>query len=264
MSPPRERAPRASHANGARRRSGARERVSGSPRGEAPRIRLEVIVQSLEDARAAAAGGADRLEVVRDLDRRGLTPDLDLVRAMVREVQVPLRIMIRESDGFSVASPDEVRALRRALSSFAALPIDGVVLGFARDERVDLDLTNAVLSAAPHVRVTFHHAFDEARDPFAALEALGRVPNVDRVLTTGGSGTPVSRAARLAEYVTRAGPAITVLAGGGVDAEFLSALAAGGVVEEAHAGRAARDPATTSAPVSADRVRMLKSIARSR
>ena len=30
-----------SHAIGARRRSGARERVSGSPRGEAPRIRLE-------------------------------------------------------------------------------------------------------------------------------------------------------------------------------------------------------------------------------
>ena len=35
-----ERALRASHAIGAGRRSGARERVSGSPRGEAPRIRL--------------------------------------------------------------------------------------------------------------------------------------------------------------------------------------------------------------------------------
>jgi ABC-2 type transport system permease protein len=33
-----ERAQRVSHAHGARRRSGARERVSGSPRGEAPRI----------------------------------------------------------------------------------------------------------------------------------------------------------------------------------------------------------------------------------
>src|SRR2546428_13098676 len=33
--------PRARHANGARRRSGARESVSGSPRGEAPRTRLE-------------------------------------------------------------------------------------------------------------------------------------------------------------------------------------------------------------------------------
>ena len=37
----RERAPRASHAIGARRRSAERERVSGSPWGEAPRIRLD-------------------------------------------------------------------------------------------------------------------------------------------------------------------------------------------------------------------------------
>ena len=37
-----ERAERASHASGARRRSGARERVSGSPRGDAPRRRLHV------------------------------------------------------------------------------------------------------------------------------------------------------------------------------------------------------------------------------
>jgi hypothetical protein len=36
-----ERAQRVSHANGARRRSGARERVSGSPRGEAPRMNEE-------------------------------------------------------------------------------------------------------------------------------------------------------------------------------------------------------------------------------
>src|SRR3954471_4138093 len=36
-----ERAQRVSHENGARRRSGARESVSGSPRGEAPRMRIE-------------------------------------------------------------------------------------------------------------------------------------------------------------------------------------------------------------------------------
>jgi len=38
---PGERGPRASHANGASRRSGERESVWGSPRGEAPRMRLD-------------------------------------------------------------------------------------------------------------------------------------------------------------------------------------------------------------------------------
>jgi copper homeostasis protein len=37
---------------------------------------LEVIVLSVEDARAAEEGGADRLEVVRDIHLGGLTPPL--------------------------------------------------------------------------------------------------------------------------------------------------------------------------------------------
>lgn len=41
---------------------------------------LEVIVCSVTDALEAERGGADRTEVVRDLDRGGLTPYLDLVR----------------------------------------------------------------------------------------------------------------------------------------------------------------------------------------
>src|SRR5205814_7990883 len=55
----RERAPRASQANGASRRSGERESLSGSPRGEAPRIRL---VESGDPL-------AKRLHVFPDLGR---------------------------------------------------------------------------------------------------------------------------------------------------------------------------------------------------
>src|SRR6185436_6831321 len=49
LDPRSERAARASHANGARRRSGARESVSGSPRGEAPRM-----IDDLERTSAAS------------------------------------------------------------------------------------------------------------------------------------------------------------------------------------------------------------------
>src|SRR5262245_65149417 len=38
---------RASHANGARRRSGARESVWGSPRGAAPRIKADILAASM-------------------------------------------------------------------------------------------------------------------------------------------------------------------------------------------------------------------------
>lgn len=225
---------------------------------------LEVIVQSLDDARAAARGGADRLEVVRDIDRRGLTPDIDLVRAIASELSLPLRIMIRESDGFSVSGAAELATLQRALASFAALPIDGVVIGFARDGAIDLDLTRTVLSAAPAIRATFHHAFDEADRPLEALEALKQLPQIDRVLTAGGHDSWRERHRRLATYVERAATQLTILAGGGLDAESLRDLAAAGIVGEAHVGRAAREPYLPAAPVSTKRVTLLKRLTTTR
>ncbi|MGZ3499167.1 MAG: copper homeostasis protein CutC, partial [Vulcanimicrobiaceae bacterium] len=46
-------------------------------------IKLEVIVTNAEEARLAAAAGADRLELVSAMDRGGLTPDLRTVEAVV-------------------------------------------------------------------------------------------------------------------------------------------------------------------------------------
>src|ERR1051326_4745406 len=61
---------------------------------------LEVIVCCVADAVEAQKGGASRLEVVRDLDRGGLTPSIQLVQAIKDAVDLPLRVMVRESDGY--------------------------------------------------------------------------------------------------------------------------------------------------------------------
>ena len=68
-------------------------------------VLLEVIVQSVADAAEAEAGGADRLEVVREIERDGLTPPLDLVRSIIAATSLPLRVMVRESDGFEHHPP---------------------------------------------------------------------------------------------------------------------------------------------------------------
>src|ERR1044071_10079626 len=61
---------------------------------------LEVIACSVADAVEAQKGGASRLEVVRELDRGGLTPSIQLVQAIKDAVDLPLRVMVRESDGY--------------------------------------------------------------------------------------------------------------------------------------------------------------------
>jgi copper homeostasis protein len=221
------------------------------------RLTLEVIALTVEDAVEAARGGAHRLEIARDLSCGGLTPPVDLVRRIRREVPLPLRVMVRESDGFACSSSDERRALADRAKALEALGVDGIVLGWIRDGRIDEPMLAHVLEAAPSLRATFHRAFDALADPESALRVLQRYSQVDRVLTGGGTGPWPSRRGTLERYAGWAGEEIVILPGGGIDEEVLRTLAASGCVREAHVGRAARVGRTIDGPVSADAVRTL-------
>src|SRR4051794_28200206 len=176
---------------------------------------LEVIVQSVADARAAARGGADRLEVVRAIRNGGLTPSLALVRAIAQEVALPLRVMVRENAGFCTTE-DEVALLREAIAALAAEGVDGAVLGFAAGCEIAVDDTVRVLAAAPAIKATFHRAFDQLREPLGAIDRLAAIPQIDRILTSGGDGTPVERCERLRRYTARANGRVLIVAGSGV------------------------------------------------
>lgn len=221
---------------------------------------LEVIVQSVADAEAAAAGGADRLELVRAIDRDGLTPSLDLVRRIHADTSLPLRVMLRENAGFATDA-GELHTLRRAASEFAALGVDGLVLGFTSDGEPRLSDVARVLEAAPGARATFHRAFDFVRDQFAAIDALARIPQIDSILTSGGDGRPAERCARLRQLADHAGGRLRIVAGGRVDEAMFAEAARTRCIDEVHVGRLARDGGNRMAPVSAARVRALRAIA---
>jgi copper homeostasis protein len=121
-----------------------------------------------------------------------------------------------------------------------------------------------VLADLPQIPVTFHRAFDAVRDPLSALDALRTLPQVDRVLTSGGVGDWRTRCEVLKKYAAHAGNTLTILAGAGVDDAALMVIASTGAVSEVHVGRAARDPQVRDAPVSIDRVRRLRGLADAR
>jgi len=199
---------------------------------------LEVIACSVADAVEAEKGGALRLEIVRDLDRGGLTPPFELVAQIKQAVNLPLRVMLRESESFETSSADEIDRLCAAAVQFASLGVDGFVLGFLKDGEVDVERTQSVLACAPQVRATFHHAFEAARDKLRALEVIKTLPQIDRVLSSGG--TADLRVQRLGQYANAASPELTILAGGGVDSEALLRIGRETNIREFHVGRAAR------------------------
>ena len=216
---------------------------------------LEVIVCSVADAVEAEKGGAKRLEIVRDLGRRGLTPPLELVAQIKHAVDLPLRVMLRESESFETSSAEEIDRLCAVAVQFASLGVDGFVLGFLNDGEVDVERTQSVLACAPQVRATFHHAFEAATDKLIALSVIKTLPQIDRVLSSGG--TDDSRIQRLAQYANAASPELTILAGGGVDREALVKIGHETNIREFHVGRAARAGFQVDAPVQASLVSVL-------
>jgi copper homeostasis protein len=156
------------------------------------RILLEVIACSVEDARNAEAGGADRLEVVRGLDNEGLSPGVELVRSIRRAVSIPLHVMIRPRNAFLGFSAKEIDSMQDELLAYKQLGVDGVVVGFLTRERgIDFKTLKTVLKEAQPLSITLHRAFDHVKDHRRALpDVIGRNV-VHRILTSGAASSAV-------------------------------------------------------------------------
>jgi len=222
---------------------------------------LEVIACSVTDAIEAQRGGAGRLEIIRDFQRGGLTPPLELVQDILNAVTLPVRVMLREDDSYEIAGEAareaECEKLCRAATQFSVLEVDGVVLGFLRKREIDVQLTERVLSYAPNLSATFHHAFEETADPMTAIRALKKLKQVDRILTSGGTGEWREKIERLSRYRDEANPEIEILAGGGMDHQSIRMISQASLIREFHIGRAAREPASASGVVRSELVKAL-------
>src|SRR5690606_4776018 len=138
---------------------------------------LEVIALDVEDAVAARAGGADRLELVTDMAADGLTPSPRTVAAIRAAVGLPLRVMLRLADGFAAGDVDRLVGVAGELRAAGA---EEFVLGFLHaDGTVDLDAVERVVAALDGCRWTFHRAIDRAADRDALRKQLDGLPGLD-------------------------------------------------------------------------------------
>ncbi|MEU0254525.1 copper homeostasis protein CutC [Streptomyces sp. NPDC006184] len=214
---------------------------------------LEVIALDTEDAVAAQAGGADRLELVTEMAADGLTPSPATVAAIRAAVDIDLRVMLRLADGFAAG---DVTRLAGVAGELRAAGADQFVLGFLDAAGgVDLAAVEGVVAALDGCPWTFHRAIDRAADRDALRKHLADLPGLDTYLTAGsatgvddGLPTLLAEAARGGEP----GYAQQILVGGGLRLDHVPRLRAGGLTAF-HIGGAAR-PDGWQGPVSPDAV----------
>jgi copper homeostasis protein len=202
-------------------------------------MQLEVVVTDAGDARAAQQGGATRVELVRDLESGGLTPDDHVIASVAESITIPLHVILRPHDNGFVYSARQQEHLVQQASRMRALGATALVFG-ALDEtgHVAVDVVDEVASSA-QLSLTFHRAFDAVHTLSAAYAVLAGIPQVERVLTAGGAPSAWEGRERLRE-LSYGNTAPTVVAAGGILAENVSDLIAFSRVREVHVGRGAR------------------------
>ncbi|HSL93784.1 MAG TPA: copper homeostasis protein CutC [Bacillota bacterium] len=180
-------------------------------------VKLEVCVDTLESALAAAEGGASRLELCTGLDLGGLTPSTGLIGSVIDTTQVPVHVLIRPRAGDFCYSPQELAIMETDIEQARSLGAAGVVFGVLTPVgAVDVKSMRRLILAAHDMKVTCHRAFDLTADAFEALGTLLDI-GVHYLLTSGQAATAVEGIGLLRELVERSGDRLTVMPGGGID-----------------------------------------------
>jgi copper homeostasis protein len=197
-------------------------------------VLLEACVDSLETSIAAEKGGAGRIELCDRLDIGGTTPSRELIERVVQSVSIPVFPIIRVRGGDFFHTDAEVEQMKRDAEMAVLAGAAGIVIGILNGNRmIDTRRTRAVMDIVPHKPVTFHLAFDQARDPAEAMESIAAI-GISRVLTRGGGKTALDGADGLKRLVELSRGLVSVMAGGSVREDNAEEIVRRSGVREIH------------------------------
>ncbi|MGF6550580.1 copper homeostasis protein CutC [Paraburkholderia youngii] len=225
-------------------------------------VLLEVIATTVADARAAAQAGADRLELVTAMGEGGLTPSVGLIEAVVAAVGIPVNVIVRPHSRSFVYDADDYAVMLRDIRAVKAAGANGIVIGMLDAERtIDREGLARACEAADGLAITFHRAFDEARDLREALDVLLGFEAVTNVLTSGGKPSVLQAQAVVSELVRQAdGSPCKVLAGAGLTVDAVADFVSNTHVEAVHFGSGVRVNGNGLAPVDPVKVMQVRAL----
>lgn len=203
-------------------------------------MQVEVCAFSVESCLNAQQAGATRIELCGGLYEGGTTPSYGLIKRAREATTLQLYVMIRPRGGDFCYDDEEFLVMKQDIELAKELGADGVVLGLLLPTgEVDEVRTAELVALAKPLQVTFHRAFDVAKEPFEALEAVIRTGAV-RILTSGQENSALDGAELLTQLAKKAAGRIDLMAGSGVNVMNAVRLVQTGVQALHLTGKAAR------------------------
>lgn len=185
---------------------------------------LEIVVESVESAKAAASGGADRLELCENLAGGGVTPSHAKIERVIKKAHVPVHVLVRPRVGDFLYSDHDFDIMCRDIETIRQLGAAGVVTGVVTAAgELDMIRMAKLMEHADGLEFTCHRAFDMCADHMEALDNLIAL-GATRVLTSGGRPTALEGIELIVQLIERASGRIQIMAGAGVRPENVQEL----------------------------------------
>lgn len=208
------------------------------------RYLLEIACNSAMSAVAAQQGGANRVELFENLEQGGTTPSSGSIAVARDYLQIPLFVLIRPRPGDFHYGALETELMLRDIAHCRQLGCDGVVIGaLSADAEIDMPLCRELVSAAGPMDITFHRAFDAARDLPTALEQIADL-GIKRILSSGGHASAAEGSAMLAKLAQQADARLALMAGAGLNTQNIAEVALKTGCVQLHASAKARQRST--------------------
>ena len=178
--------------------------------------KLEIACFNLESALVASKSEADRIELCADVSAGGITPTLIDIKALRKETEKEIMIMIRPRGGDFCYSDKEFEQMKSEIILIKNFRVDGFVFGILNKENeIDFERNQELIELAKPFPCSFHRAFDRTSDLENSLETVIKL-GFKTILTSGLTSNVNDGKQTLKTLVEKAKNRITIMPGGGL------------------------------------------------
>ncbi|NIS78680.1 MAG: hypothetical protein GTO14_00255 [Anaerolineales bacterium] len=224
-------------------------------------VKLEIIVDTLQDALFAERAGATQLDLKADFPNGGVTQSAGMIEHVCKTLGIPVMVMIRPHHRAWIMNEDDLEIMYRDIHVARQFGAEHFLLGCLNEAgEIHRAAYKRFQDAAGDGFLHSHLVWEKATNPSEALQALISL-GVKSVRTTGGSGLGgkvEDNLAAVRSFVERAQGQIEFFLAGGVHAGNVEKLVLETGITNLHIGTGAREPANREGVVTEKKVKQIR------
>ena len=195
------------------------------------RVIVECCANSVSSALTAIQAGANRIELCKNLENGGETPDYSDILEIRSLTNIDLHILILPKANNFIYSNKDLKKIIEDIQFCKNNKINGVVIGaLNKDLSINMKQTKELVEIARPMRVTFHRAFDTISKLENDLNKIIEC-GCDYLLTSGQKPNVDDGLNNISKLVKQSSQKIKIIAGGGVNHNNVESLYKIGVRE---------------------------------